>query len=269
MAPGLMAAAQADSWDVVTTSRRSPLDTLAGNWVHLDLTDDDSIDQFDVGGFDHAILLAGITSISQCERDPALSQRVNVDSLSRLSQRLVNAGSRVTALSTSQVFSRYVDAPKPDDPRTPTCIYGHHKALLEDKILDHQGGAVIRLTKVVPPTFPLVSDWCKSLERGETVSAFSNVAIAPVVLDDVIADIWALVCAHLEGIAHISSRDQMSYAKLIEGIARAKGLIGRVEHVEAENDVINGVITGPYARLGLPSDSASGVLHTLDLDDWY
>jgi dTDP-4-dehydrorhamnose reductase len=254
MGAGLISRAIAEGFAVTATTRHrlpSVADSLV-QWQYLDLTREDSIKKLSLKGATHAILLAGVTSIAQCEREPELSRAVNVTGLGEIAQRLFREGAVVTALSTSQVFSRHVDRPMPTDERAPTCQYGLQKVLLEDLILDNESGRIVRLTKVLPPKFPLFVDWVARLRKGDPVEAFSNVSIAPVLMDSAQGQIWQHTTTDSHNrICHISSTGNWSYSELMTKVARLYGLPGEVFPTRVDEDPLNGVITGPFARLGL------------------
>lgn len=254
MGPGLIARAIADGFAVTATTRRGlPFVTDSGfQWQHLDLARQDSIKALSLKGVTHAILLAGVTSIAACERGPDSSYAVNVTGLAQVAQRLFREGATVTALSTSQVFSRHVDRPMPNDKRTPTCHYGRQKALLEDLVLESELGRIVRLTKVIPPKSPLFVAWITRLRKGKRIEAFSNVPIAPVVLDSALSDVWQHATTESRyQIGHVSSRGNWSYAELITEVARLSALPGEIFSKSVDADPLNGVITGPFARLGM------------------
>src|SRR5437764_879665 len=71
----------------------------------------------------------------------------------------------------------------PTDPVSPVTEYGRQKAEVERHLLTMDApAAVVRLTKVLQPGFPLLRGWVDALKIGEPILPFSDMVMAPVTL---------------------------------------------------------------------------------------
>jgi dTDP-4-dehydrorhamnose reductase len=240
---GAAVAARLEAMDtpVVRTSRRGsarsiPLDlaALPAAWTPP-------------AGVTAAVLCAAITSTDACRDRQEECHRVNVTATVDIGRRLAAAGARVIFLSTNMVFDGTVPWVSPDTPRCPQTAYGRMKAEAEEGLLAiGDTTTVVRLTKVVGRTLPVIERWRASLSRGEEIRPLADLVMAPVSLDFAAAAIVAAVPAPLGAILQVSARADISYADVASRLAArwgaAAGLVRpataadlgiRLEHVPA------------------------------------
>jgi len=202
-------------WRVWGTSRRG---APARDVVPLDLSGD--VPELpDVGA---AVICAARARLGDCAADPLGSRRVNVDGAARVAAALVRRGAWPLFLSTDKVFDGLVPQRRRDDATCPRTEYGRQKADAERAVLA-AGGSVLRLCKVVSPELPLVAGWRAALQRGETISPFTDMVLAPVPLAHVCLLVERLILARSAGIYHCTGAEDRSYAALAEAIAAALG----------------------------------------------
>ncbi len=236
-----------------TSRRQRPkaIDAVS-QWHHLDLRNVTPRDMRNLVGYSHAIVAAGISSISQCERHPFATSQVNVEGVWHLCQELSKQGTRITILSSNQVFSRWLRAPNPRSERRPACEYGKQKRDLENLVLELDNCQVVRLSKVFPPKFPLIERWISEAKQGIAIRAFTNVTVSPVTSQYASRQILEAVFTEgSERIHHISASDEVAYFELADICMRYAGITSRIEPIEAANNPKEGIIIGPYARLTL------------------
>jgi dTDP-4-dehydrorhamnose reductase len=105
----------------------------------------DYLQQFD---FDLCLHFAALTQTAQCEQEPELTHRVNVESTIEIAKVCHQRGKRMVFLSTEQVFNAQSGAPftETDQPKSST-IYGQQKIEAENYIINNLDDYVIlRLT---------------------------------------------------------------------------------------------------------------------------
>ena len=202
---------------VVRTSRRAtagsmPLDLAAipATWAPP-------------AGITAAVLCAAITSTDTCRDRPGEARRVNVEATVDLGRRLSAAGARVVFLSTNMVFDGSVAFTPAAASRCPKSAYGHMKAEAEESLLALGGTTVVRLTKVVGRTLPVIEKWRAALDRGEPIRPFTDLLIAPVTLDVGAAVIAAAAREPLGPILQVSARADVSYADVAGRLAARWG----------------------------------------------
>jgi dTDP-4-dehydrorhamnose reductase len=203
-----------------TTRRREAVDSST---VYLDLSERGAKREWPQP-VSVAILCAGVTSLEECKREPAATARVNVDAIPALAEELVAAGIVVVYLSTNQVFDGTEAYRSPNDPTSPVTEYGRQKAEAERKI-GRLGASVsiVRLTKVLYPATPLLSQWRDALEAGEAIQPFSDMYMAPVPLDHVVTVLRTIGERRLPGLLQVSGDRDVSYAEAALMGARALG----------------------------------------------
>lgn len=161
---------------------------------------------------DHLFLCAALTNFSACRENPLLARKVNVDGPKALIERFSPTGTHIVLLSTSAVFDGSLPRQKAEDTPNPTTEYGRTKTEAEKVLLSiNQQSAILRLTKVLSPKMPLFSGWVESLKKGNFISAFYNMFLAPITLDDAVESIIALAIQKRSGIFQASATEDISY----------------------------------------------------------
>jgi putative glycosyltransferase (TIGR04372 family) len=204
------------------TSRRP---SAAGdNTLLYDLADPKSFFPTDLK-FQAAILCAGSTRLSDCQENPALTRKVNINGILRAARALLERGAYVLFLSTDAVFDGSSLLPGEEIPTSPCNEYGRQKAEAEARLLAlaPQQVAICRLNKVLAPETPIIRTFLGKISRGESMPAFSNLKMSPVSLDYVIGALARMLAAKQAGIFHLSGGDDLTYLDLARRIAVRTG----------------------------------------------
>lgn len=171
-----------------------------------------------------AVLCAAITSTDECRTRPDDCRRVNVEATCTLGRRLADAGSRIVFLSTNLVFDGGTPFTPATARRLPHTAYGRMKAEAEERLLAlGTGTTVVRLTKVIGRSLPVIDRWRDSLARGEPIRPLTDLVIAPVSLDLAATVIAAAAREPLGPILQVSARADVSYADVAARLARRWG----------------------------------------------
>jgi len=215
-------AALSSEWTVTTTQRKSPRDHLTFFDAMLD-TCPMSLKEFDV-----VLYVAGVTSFRECEDDAARSEAVNQRTPTRLAQECSsrgqkfiffssNAASEFDGLTTSESMAVEHQLQRGFS------IYGLHKALAERAILDLPHTAVLRLSKVALPDWPLIQTWFELISNGVAIEAFEDDFVSPIDVSTVCKVTSRVARAQIGGLFEMSAVDDLSYAEIGRGIARLVG----------------------------------------------
>lgn len=223
-----------DGVDVYSTSRRA----VSKATIHLDLAAPDTWPALPKVAA--AVLCAGNTSISACANDPAGTAVVNVAGLSALADRLAVHADMVLLLSSNQVFDGSIARRGRDDEYCPACQYGRQKATAEAHVLGLNGGAVLRLTKVLSPGLPMLSAWRRNLAAGQPVTPFSNFPLAPVTIGFAVDTVVDILSGGQPGVYQASGADDLTYVELAYALAG---------HLSADPDLVTPTEAAP-AQLG-------------------
>lgn len=253
---------------MISTSGRKCLVIGAAGFIGRKIAEDLSAQGFQVIGADRGGL--GLQILDVSKNPPALDQKFDhvifcaspnyKNSASELEEFRLGASRwleylnrvqvPVVFLSTNNVFDGQVSRPEIGAHKNPICLYGKHKAHLEDIVLQSAQNTVVRLTKVTGIGAPPFQKWIESLEAGQTVQVFSNTPICPVSVDLVSRSVCKIVGEKLTGIFHLSSRDEASFADILIAMAKVLSLPwALVEKTLAQPE--------QYPRLGLSMSLAA------------
>jgi dTDP-4-dehydrorhamnose reductase len=174
-------------------------------------------------GISAAVLCAAVTSTEACRDRPDEARRVNVEGTLELARRLADTGARIVFLSTNLVFDGSTPFTPATAARCPRTAYGRMKAEAEERLLALGGTTVVRLTKVVGRTLPVIGRWRDSLDSGEPIRPFTDLLVAPVSLDLAAMVIAAAAREPLGPILQVSARADVSYADVATRLARRWG----------------------------------------------
>ena len=170
-----------------------------------------------------AILCAGNSNVLECKNDPIGTRTINLDGTINLARYLETQGAQIIFLSSDKVFSGENGNRSPEDPVDPTTEYGRQKAEAEEEILKLENAVVLRLTKVVYPSQPLLQGWQASLKLGKPITAFSDMWFAPVSFNMILKVINILIERNAIGIWHVSSTHEITYKAAADHLAECFG----------------------------------------------
>jgi dTDP-4-dehydrorhamnose reductase len=149
---------------------------------------------------------------------------VNVEATCDLGRRLAAASARIVFISTNMVFDGSTPFTPATAVRCPQTAYGRMKAEAEERLLSlGECTTVVRLTKVIGHTLPVIDRWKNSLAQGEPIRPLTNLVIAPVTLELAATVIAAAAREPLGPILQFSARGDVSYADLASRLARRWG----------------------------------------------
>jgi dTDP-4-dehydrorhamnose reductase len=221
-------------------SKKSP------DCIYLDLAESIDINEVPQTVF----VCAGISNLSQCEKDPSGTRSINIDSIIALVENLYTKGSHIIYLSSQSVFDGLSQDQSIDSPTTAVIEYGKQKIEAEQRILAlGQRTAVIRMSKVISRRVPIIGKWLESLMKGETIYPFKDLFLSPISLDFVVSVLAGIKC---RGIVHISNEDQLSYAEFGLRLAKGFGLpLQLVQPVTVEGARVDLVHNPRFTRLDM------------------
>lgn len=205
--------------EVIKTTRRK-----GGEGLFLDL--EDLPKNLEFPGVSVAVICAGIGSVAQCESNPNLTARVNVEAPKRIIEEVVGRGGRIVFLSTTHVFDGEKSFYATGDERNPITNYGRQKAEVEfclEEIFPGQS-AIVRLTKVLTPGGGLVKNWINAWRQGNPVDAFSDMYLSPVSLEFAVGALAKVIEESLSGKVHVSADGETSYFDFALELAERLGI---------------------------------------------
>jgi dTDP-4-dehydrorhamnose reductase len=179
-------------------------------------------------GATSACVCAAVARLADCAADPQASAHINVSQTLTLIDKLLRRGVYVLFLSTNQVFDGRVPQVPLGAPHSPVSEYGRQKARTESALSDYVArGApvgILRLAKVVSPHMALLQRWIADLARGEPISAFTDMTLAPTPMASVAGAISSLLGERASGIFQLTGPRDVSYADVGRFLARKLGV---------------------------------------------
>ncbi|MFH1593946.1 MAG: sugar nucleotide-binding protein [Candidatus Omnitrophota bacterium] len=211
--------------DCVGTVRRkeeqsdSRLDLLEVNTSRLKLKE---------RGYKDALILAGITDISECEKNKEFSRKVNVDGTLELIRQLAASGMKPIFTSSDCVFDGYSGGYRDKSDRSPIVEYGRHKAEVEKKIDEITEGnyLIIRLSKIFSLNRndgTLLDEMAGILMSGGTIRAAHDQIFCPTLRSDLVRVVADLQSRGICGVVNVCSPERWSRYDLAIEMARALG----------------------------------------------
>jgi len=178
--------------------------------------------------FDSVIYLAGLTSMKACELDRAKSERINFRTPARLAELCRELEVHFTFVSSSAavVYDGLLksEAVLLNQNRVKgASTYGLHKYLAEREITQQSNAAVVRLSKVAGPRWPLVSDWIMTLRSGGIVETFHDHLMSPVTLDFAVTLLGRVALEEVSGVVSLSASDELFYTTAASALAKHVG----------------------------------------------
>jgi dTDP-4-dehydrorhamnose reductase/2-polyprenyl-3-methyl-5-hydroxy-6-metoxy-1,4-benzoquinol methylase len=170
-----------------------------------------------------AFLLAAIPSLEFCRTHPAESRAVNVTGTLAVVDTLARQGALVVFPSTNLVFDGTTPQQTADSPFNPRTEYGRQKAEVEGRLRELPEACVVRLTKVLAPSAPLLIQWAAALQAGQPIRPFADMVMAPVPLELVVEAMVRIAALRLRGVVQISATEDITYEQAARHVADRLG----------------------------------------------
>ena len=147
---------------------------------------------------------AGLTSLEDCEDDPALAMRVNAEAPREIAAWAATRGVQIFHFSTDYVFSGEADGLRSEtDIPEPLNVYGHSKLAGEDAVLAWPGNCVVRISWVFGPDKPSFVDAIfDAALAGGPLAAVADKFSLPVFTEDLAKWMDHLITHRTTGIVH-------------------------------------------------------------------
>jgi dTDP-4-dehydrorhamnose reductase len=147
---------------------------------------------------------AGITSLEDCEDDPALAMRVNADAPGEIAAWAASRGVQVFHFSTDYVFSGKTEGLRGEtEVPEPINVYGLTKLAGEDAVLAWPGNCVVRISWVFgPEKRSFVDAIAESALAGRPLAAVADKFSLPVFTGDLAEWMEHLIELKTTGIVH-------------------------------------------------------------------
>jgi dTDP-4-dehydrorhamnose reductase len=183
--------------------------------LKLDLTSLSSLEHalLEVGP-DVVIHTAGLTNVEECEANPQLAYRLNVE-VTRNVAKVTNAlGAKLVHISTDHMFDGKASWKREADVPAPLNTYGRTKWEAEAVVLGECRNALIIRTNFFgwgTPVRASFSDWIlQTLARGDDLTMFSDVYFTPILINDLVDILTELIARGAEGTLHVAGGERLT-----------------------------------------------------------
>ncbi len=188
---------------VLATSRKDC------NLYKLDLSNPPDITELPKS--DWAIIAAAITGYKKCEENKN-AFNINVTNTVKLAKEFISIGTNVVFPSSTSVFDGKIPFVNTKTPTSPLTNYGLQKHEVEKFLLRHNSNAlIIRYTKLMGYNIGIIKEWVDSWKNGISIRAFTDLFIAPVLMEDAAVMTCKLIEKGKTGIYHCSASEEISY----------------------------------------------------------
>jgi dTDP-4-dehydrorhamnose reductase len=193
---------------------------------------------------------AGLTSVDQCEREPAQAHEANAILARNVAAATARLGIALIHISTDHLFAGTRSFYREDDAPEPLNVYAQTKLLAEQWVAQAHPRALIVRTNFFGWGHRLrqsFSDWIlASLAQAKPLTMFDDVFFTPLLADRLAAAAHRLLARGAAGVLHVAGDERLSKYDFAVALARAFG------HPEAL--VRRGKIRGARLLAQRPSD---------------
>ena len=197
------------------------------HYASLDITMVNQINQvFHAYEPTHIIHTAAITNVDQCETNPELCRKVNVEATQSLIKAAENFSAHFQLLSTDFVFDGAKGSYAETDEINPLSEYARSKADAEQFVQEYTNDWSIVRTIIVYGVGNNLSRsnlivWAKgALDKGESINIIDDQYRAPTYADDLAEGCLEILIRSKTGIYHLCGPETMSIFKIVERIAK-------------------------------------------------
>jgi dTDP-4-dehydrorhamnose reductase len=204
---------------------------------HLDMTDAQRVlSVFNSIKPDIVVHAAALSSLNECEKNPDLAKKVNVETTGNLIDAIgkINKDVKLVFLSSDYVFDGKRGNYREEDEVNPQTVYGKTKALSEVNIRAHLENYVIcRTANVYGRGGNFFNFLFGMLVQNKPVEVFGDVFYTPTYIDYLLDSLKGLIDLDFKGIIHIVGPERLSRydfaLKMAETLGKEESLIQPVK----------------------------------------
>lgn len=222
------------------------------NKYYFDLRNFSEIQEISFG--DTAVICCGITDIQNCQKYPDLAFQTNVDAIKHLMLQLSKKRIYFVFISSSSIFEGQQEKRTIESLPSPISIYAQTKVKIENFCKEEikRNFAILRLTKVITPDWPLIKFWRNKIENGETIEPFSNRYFSPINGIAVAHLIEYLTYKQLSGTFQVGGAQEMTYSDFCFKLFRNNTIPENLINPIVDNDEFREKVQTPNLVNHLP-----------------
>lgn len=215
-------------WQTVGLCHRHVIRDPSMQVESVDLTDDSAVRRLLLElRPDTIVHCAAATNVDWCEDNPDLAQAVNVRASAVLAETASTLKARFLYVSTDAVFDgkkgAYVETDKPG----PLNFYGESKLAGERETLRCHPAAIVARVNIYgwnAQDKESLAEWVLGqLEREMEVPGFTDVFFTPILVNDLVPILFAMLQHQLAGVYHVAGSERISKFEFARRVAIAFG----------------------------------------------
>jgi len=165
-------------------------------------------------GADVVIHTGGLTNVEECEANPQLAYRLNVEATRNVAKVTNTLGAKLVHISTDHVFDGTAPWKTEDDVPAPLNIYARTKREAEEVVLEECRNSLIIRTNFFgwgTPVRASFSDWIlRALAREDDLTMFSDVYFTPILINDLVDILAELIARGAGGTFHVAGGERLT-----------------------------------------------------------
>jgi dTDP-4-dehydrorhamnose reductase len=163
---------------------------------------------------------AALSRTKDCEQNPALARRMNVEATAHLAQ--LSKDIPFIFLSSGEVFDGKTGWYGETDEPNPINVYGQTKLEAERVVLQNPGHSVVRIVLTAGTSRngdrSFVEDMCRAARAGKEVTLYADEFRCPLPASVIARVIWKLVDRNQPGLYHLGGSERLSRWEIGEAL---------------------------------------------------
>ncbi len=218
---------------VVGVVNRHPLFTKAFEVIQADLLSPGALESlFEKTQPDWIFNCAALAILDECEANPDLAEKLNVDLPRKLANIVARGGARLVHVSTDAVFDGQRGGYSEEDAPNPLSVYARTKLAGEQAVAEQDPRAIIARVNLFGWSLSgkrSLAEWFYyNLDQGKPVSGFTDVFFCPMLVNDLAQVLIRMARSGLSGLYHLVSPSCASKYDFGVTLARIFGLDERL-----------------------------------------
>jgi dTDP-4-dehydrorhamnose reductase len=215
-------------WETVGLCHRHVIRDPTMQVARIELTDDSATRKllFDLRP-DAIVHCAAATNVDWCEDNPKQAEAINAQASAVLAEAAAALNARFVYVSTDSVFDgRRGDYIETDEP-APLNVYARSKLAGERETLRcNPSGMVVRVSIYGwnAQNKDSLAEWVlRQLEEGRDVPGFTDVFFTPILVNDLIPILFAMLQQELTGLYHVAGSERISKFEFAQRVGTVFG----------------------------------------------
>jgi dTDP-4-dehydrorhamnose reductase len=171
---------------------------------------------------DAVIHCAALSRTKDCEQDPQLARRINVEATAHLAR--LSKDIPFIFLSSGEVFDGRRGWYREEDEALPINMYGKTKLEAEQYVLQNPRHTVVRIVLTAGASQhgdrSFVEDMCRSVKGGKKVTLYGDEFRCPLPAGAIARSVWEVLDKDASGLYHLGGRERLSRWEIGQALLR-------------------------------------------------